>query len=95
MALSMSMRELLPMRELLQEVGEQLKLDFAKPSQMHSTVFEDNNGAMGLATSPKIMPQTKHIAIKYHFSRIILELRMAKELRYRKLTQSFRKLIFY
>ena len=44
------------MRELLQEVGEQLKLDFAKPSQMHSTVFEDNNGAIGLATSPKIMP---------------------------------------
>ena len=55
-ALSMSMRELLPMRELLQEVGEQLKLDFAKPSLMHSTVFEDNNGAIGLATSPKITP---------------------------------------
>ena len=50
MALSMLMRELLPMRELLQEVGEQIDMDFAKPSQMHSTVFEDNNGAVGLAT---------------------------------------------
>ena len=52
-ALSMSMRELLPMRELLQELGDQLNLDFAKPSLMHSTVFKDNNGAIGLATSPK------------------------------------------
>ena len=34
---------------------------------MHSTVFEDNNGALQLAQSPKISPRTKHIAIKYHF----------------------------
>ena len=34
---------------------------------IHSTVFEDNNGALALATSPKITPRTKHIAVKYHF----------------------------
>ena len=68
MAFSMSMRELLlPMKELLQEVGEQLGMDVAKPSQILSTVFQDNNGAIGLATSPKIMPQTKHIAINTIF----------------------------
>ena len=55
-ALSLAMRELLPMRELLQEVGDELNMDFTKPSIMHSTVFEDNNGALGLASSPKIMP---------------------------------------
>ena len=65
-ALSQAMRELLPMRELLQEVGTTLDLDFAKPAIVHSTVFEDNNGALTLATSPRITPRTKHIAVKYH-----------------------------
>jgi hypothetical protein len=36
---------------------------------LHSTVFEDNNGALSLATSPKISPRTKHIAVKYHHFR--------------------------
>ena len=65
-ALSQAMRELLPMRELLQEVGTTLDLDFAKPAIVHSTVFEDNNGALTLATSPRITPRTKHVAIKCH-----------------------------
>jgi len=68
-ALSQSMRDLLPMRDLLQEIGTKLNLDFANPAIMHSTVFEDNNGALGLATSPRITPRTKHIAVKYHFFR--------------------------
>ena len=32
----------------------------------HSTVFEDNNGALELAREPKYRPRTKHIGIKYH-----------------------------
>ena len=35
---------------------------------LHLSVFEDNNGALALATTPKINPRTKHIAVKYfHF----------------------------
>jgi hypothetical protein len=34
---------------------------------MKSTVFEDNNGALGLATSPKLTPRTRHICVKYNF----------------------------
>jgi hypothetical protein len=68
-ALSQSLRELLPMRELFQEVGTALKLKCAIPTILHSTVFEDNNGALSLATSPKISPRTKHIAVKYHHFR--------------------------
>ena len=68
-ALSQSMRELLPLRRLLKEVGEKMKLDFVKSGTLKSTVFEDNNGALGLATSPKLTPRTKHIAVKYHFFR--------------------------
>ena len=68
-ALSQAMRDLLPMRRLLQETGDALGLAFAKPAILHSTVFEDNNGALSLAQSPKITPRTKHIAVKYHHFR--------------------------
>jgi hypothetical protein len=68
-ALSQAIRELLPMRDLFQEVGTALKLKCAIPTILHSTVFEDNNGALSLATSPKISPRTKHIAVKYHHFR--------------------------
>ena len=66
-ALSSSMRDLVPMRRLLFEIGEKLKLDFVKPAMIHSTIFEDNNGALGLAKAPKLTPRTKHIAVKYHW----------------------------
>jgi hypothetical protein len=36
---------------------------------MHCKLFEDNNGALIMATSPKIRPRTKHINIKYHHFR--------------------------
>jgi hypothetical protein len=68
-ALSQAIRELLPMRELFQEVGTALQLKCAMPTILYSTVFEDNNGALSIATSPKISPRTKHIAVKYHHFR--------------------------
>ena len=66
-ALSQGMRYLLPMRRFLQEIGTEMNLDFAKPAMIHSTIFEDNNGALGLATAPKLTPRTKHIGVKYHW----------------------------
>lgn len=66
-ALSQGMRDLLPMRRLLMEIGTTMNLDFAKPALVHSTIFEDNNGALGLATAPKLSPRTKHIGVKYHW----------------------------
>ena len=68
-ALSTTMRDLLPMRELLKEVMCKMKLKHNQTTTINSTVFEDNNGALQLALSPKISPRTKHIAIKYHFFR--------------------------
>jgi hypothetical protein len=66
-ALSTAMRDLLPMRRMLLEIGTKMKLAFLEQGMLHSTVFEDNNGALGLATSPKLTPRTRHIASKYHF----------------------------
>ncbi|MGH3053412.1 MAG: reverse transcriptase domain-containing protein [Gaiellaceae bacterium] len=68
-ALSQAMRDLIPLRALLQEVGTNLGMDFAKPAIMHSTVFEDNNGALSMAVAPRITPRNKHIAVKYHHFR--------------------------
>jgi len=66
-ALSSAIRELIPLRRVLQEVGKALNLEFTKPSIIQSTCFEDNNGALGLALTPRLTPRTKHIGVKYHF----------------------------
>ena len=34
-----------------------------------STIYEDNNGAIVVAKSPRMTPTSKHIAIKYHWFR--------------------------
>ena len=55
------------MRRLMKEIGEKMSLQLQEKGLLHSVVFEDNNGALGLATSPRLTPRTKHIAVKYHF----------------------------
>ena len=44
-----------------------MTLQLEEKGLLHSVVFEDNNGALGLATAPKLTPRTKNIAVKYHF----------------------------
>ena len=68
-ALSQSMRDLIPSRELLDEVSQILQYSAPDQSKTISTVFEDNNGALELAKCPRMRPRTKHIAIKYHHFR--------------------------
>ena len=67
-ALSQAMRELLPMRRLYDELMVTFNESTTKSIvTLKSTIFEDNNGAISTATSPKLTPRTKHIAVKYHF----------------------------
>ena len=66
-ALSQAMRELIPLRRLLLEIITAMKLSGVTDSLIKSTVFEDNNGAIAMATAMKMTPRTKHIAVKYHF----------------------------
>jgi len=37
-----------------------------------STVFKDNNGALELAKCQRMRPRTKHIAIKYQSTSIVI-----------------------
>lgn len=68
-ALSHSMRELIPIRALVEEMASALKFRKAFEIRTHSKVFEDNNGALTLASCPRMTPRSKHIAVKYHFFR--------------------------
>ena len=38
-------------------------------TKVYCKAFEDNSGALELATVPKMRPRTKHINIKYHHFR--------------------------
>jgi len=68
-AFSMAMRELLPLRVLLQEIGTKLGLDYIKQSLVRSTVFEDNMSTLSLINVPKMSTRNKHLSLKYHFFR--------------------------
>jgi hypothetical protein len=65
--LSESMRHLLPLREIVNEIREHMGLEKDYPVHMMSKVFEDNNGCIAVATSPKITPRSKHIGTAYFF----------------------------
>ena len=64
-ALSHSMRELIPCRALLKEIERIVNIEVGRPS-FQSTVFEDNTGVINLARLPKMRACTKHSNIKYH-----------------------------
>ena len=68
-AFSMAMREILPMRALLQEIGTKLGLNILNTSLVRSTIFEDNMGCLSLVNVPKMSPKNKYLALKYHFFR--------------------------
>ena len=66
-ALSMSIREVMPLMGLLKEIkhqGFEVQID---PPSVHCKLFEDNSGDLELARLPKIRPRTKHINQSYHF----------------------------
>ncbi|MGH7954943.1 MAG: Ty1/Copia family ribonuclease HI, partial [Gloeomargaritales cyanobacterium] len=67
-ALSQSMRDILPMKRIIVEVLTSYGISLERATT-HSTVFEGNNGALSLAHTPGMTPRTKHIGVKYHFFR--------------------------
>ena len=65
-AASMAMRQLLPVRDVMEELTEHFKIERSAESTV-SIVWEDNNGALTMMNNsyPKMTPRTKHIACKY------------------------------
>ena len=68
MALSHSVRKLFPLKSLIKEVIENLVIDSEKMNFVsRSTIHEDNNVSIVVATSPGMIPTSNHIAVKYHW----------------------------
>ena len=74
-ALSTSLREVIPLLGLLREAREHGLCVDELPPKVLCTVFEDNSGALELARLPKIRPRTKHINQAYHHFREHVERR--------------------
>ena len=62
-----SVRAPLPLKILMKEVIDNLVIDSEKLNFVsRSTVYEDNDGAIVVATSTRITPTSNHIATRYH-----------------------------
>ena len=58
------------MKSLTKEVTYNLGIDSDNLKFVSSsTVYENNNGSMVVATSPRMTPTPKHVAVKYHWFR--------------------------
>ena len=68
--MSHSVRTLLPLKSPIIEVIGNLGIDSDNLKFVSSsTIYKDNNGAIVVATSPKMTNTPKHIAVKYHWFR--------------------------
>lgn len=69
-ALSLALREVLPLQRFVKELHEHgFKMINTTTPRIHCKAFEDNSGALEMATVHKMRPRTKHLNIKYHHFR--------------------------
>ena len=65
-----SVRALLPLKSIIKEVIENLGIDSEILKFLSiSTIYDDNNVAIVVATSPRVNPTSNHIVVKYHWFR--------------------------
>ena len=70
-ALSMAMRELIPLKYGVLEVASSIGLKLQEYTEMKNTIWKDNAGTLALAKSepPMMTPRSRHYAVKYHWFR--------------------------
>ena len=64
--LTQALRDLIPLHRLFDAILHSFNLSEGD-TFVKSTVFEDNNGAIAMASTTRMTPRTKHIATRYHF----------------------------
>ena len=70
MALYNYVRSLIPLKSLIKKLIDNLGMDSEKMKFVSSsTIYEDNIGAIVVATSPSMNPTSKHISVKHHWFR--------------------------
>ena len=65
-AISMAMREVIPISKLLDKLKDKRFLTSDSPTKIYCKVFEDSSGALEMARAPKMRPRTKHVNIIYY-----------------------------
>jgi histone deacetylase 1/2 len=70
-AMSMAMRDVIPLRRLTKDIIQGLGGDDVKMTHVKTTVHEDNHGCLRLGTMEpgRMTPRSKHYGIKYHWFR--------------------------
>jgi hypothetical protein len=68
-SLSQALREAIPIMDLLEEIRSYGLAKEYIPAKVYCKAFEDNSGALEMATVHKIRPRTKHINNVYHHFR--------------------------
>jgi hypothetical protein len=68
-ALSQSLRDVLPIMELVAEMKARKFRVICTEPYVYCKTFEDNSGALKLARLPKLRPRSKHINCSYHHFR--------------------------
>ncbi|CAJ1970031.1 unnamed protein product [Cylindrotheca closterium] len=70
-ALSMVMRDILPLRRVFKTVAQGLGLSNETATSLKTTVWENNMGCLKLARLKpgQYTPRSKHYAVKYHWFR--------------------------
>ena len=70
MTLSNSVRALLPLKSLIKEVIDNQVIDCENFKFVSSsTIYEDNKGAIFVATSTRMNPTSNHIAVNHNWLR--------------------------
>ena len=69
MALSTALREVIPLIQLVKEMGEHGFGTYATVPMIYCKAFEDNSGALEMSRTHKLRPRTKHINVIYHHFR--------------------------
>ena len=68
MALYLYVRDLTPLKSLINEVSDNLRMDSEKLEFVSSsTIYDENNGAVLVATMQRMTHHLKRISIKYHW----------------------------
>ena len=70
-ALSTALKDLLPLKRLVQTVAKAVEIPLDPKILMRVTVWEDNTGALTLANLEpgRMTPRSKHYGVKYHWFR--------------------------
>lgn len=66
-SLAQALREFIPIHCAFENMLRAFNLMSEYSIEVKSTIFEDNNGAISAAITPKMSPRTKYIGAKYHF----------------------------